>query len=199
MSENGNIFVNVNYICSDGQTLLHKACKVGNLNLCRILVENGASQNVKSKQGWFPIHLASYHGHLDVVVFLLTENNFKPDSIIAVYDDDAAASYRNKYRVSPTTHVKNSKCEIQTESSNYRDITTNLDDSGCSEDNSDETSSDDESEEDSNDEQESEPNNSSLFFENKHDLLINFNENDLLFENLLDLKHLELTSEDFQF
>ncbi len=196
LNENGNNFVNVNYICSDGQTLLHKACKAGNLSMCRVLVENGASQNIKNKQGWFPIHLASYHGHLDVVLFLLNDNNFKPDSIIAVYDEQPSFIYRNKYRSSNKLKTFKHDAEIST----YRDVSTSLDDSGDS-DSSDEKS--DESSSESSDEDfnysENKSCNSSLLFDNKYDLLVNYNENEKLLVNLLDLKHLELTSEDFEF
>jgi ankyrin repeat protein len=203
LQENGNNFVNVNYISADGRTLLHKSCKGGNLSVCRVLAESGASQNIKSKHGWFPIHLASYYGHLDIVLFLLNEKNFKPDSIIAVYDDNGFTKNMRGFSQRAGVHEINSK-PLKTENNlivngGFREAnaisSVNLDESTSSDD-----SSSDESDDDFNEcEQNELINLSGLDFENNSDLISNFNENELALINLLDLRHLEITSEDFCF
>jgi ankyrin repeat protein len=87
-STSSNLFVNLNFIDHDGQTLMHRVCRQGNLDILKLLVKHGASQNLKNKDGWFPIHLATYFGHYELVKFLINENNFQHQSLIAVYDDD---------------------------------------------------------------------------------------------------------------
>ena len=65
--------LNLNYVDSrDGQTPLHKSCTHGHLSATKILVENGASRHIQNDQGWFPIHLASFHGHFEIVIYLLS-------------------------------------------------------------------------------------------------------------------------------
>jgi len=83
-----NLYVNLNFIDHDGQTLMHRVCRQGNLDALKLLVKHGASQNLKNKDGWFPIHLATYFGHYELVKFLINESNFQHQSLIAVYDDD---------------------------------------------------------------------------------------------------------------
>ncbi|XP_071125124.1 uncharacterized protein [Mytilus edulis] len=52
---------------------LHFAAEIGSLDLCKILIENGAKLDVKTNViGFQPWHLALYHGYDEVVYFLLT-------------------------------------------------------------------------------------------------------------------------------
>lgn len=81
-------YINLNFIDRDGQTLMHRACRLGNLEILKILVKHGASQNIKNKDEWFPIHLATYYGHFDLVKYLINENNFKHQDLIVVYEDE---------------------------------------------------------------------------------------------------------------
>ena len=65
--------VNLNYLDStDGQTPLHKSCTTGCLTITKLLVEYGACKSIQNSEGWFPIHLASFYGHMDVVMFFLS-------------------------------------------------------------------------------------------------------------------------------
>lgn len=74
-------FINLNYIDSkDGQTPLHKSCIIGNLDILKLLIENGANLNITNKNGWYPIHLASYFGNTQIVLYLLQLNTNDSDN-----------------------------------------------------------------------------------------------------------------------
>lgn len=65
-------YINLNYLDNkDGQTPLHKSCSSGNLQITKVLIENGASQHIQNHQGWFPLHLASFYGHYEIVMLLM--------------------------------------------------------------------------------------------------------------------------------
>lgn len=79
-------FVNLNFVDKQGQTPLHRSCSTGSAEICKILVEHGASQSIRNSNGWYPIHIASYHGYTDVVKFFLDETNFRKESIVNVFE-----------------------------------------------------------------------------------------------------------------
>ncbi|CAF0912580.1 unnamed protein product [Brachionus calyciflorus] len=170
-------YVNVNYVDKEGQTPLHRSCLTGCLELCKILVEFGASQNIRNGFGWYPIHIASYYGFMDIVKFLLDENNFKKESIIDVFEND-----EEKYR----SNLKNSHPKV---SYRYR-VESNEEESEESED-------DEESDTDYN----AYNNNLNLNFDdtnsNADDLINNLNDNEL--SQMLQFQNLDLNSEDFLF
>ena len=60
VDENGN-----------GQTLLQCAVEIGNNEMVRQLIFHGAELEVSDNWGWMPLHVASFHGHEDVVRTLL--------------------------------------------------------------------------------------------------------------------------------
>jgi ankyrin repeat protein len=62
---------NLNYIDKNGQSPLHMCCAVGNLDMIRILIDNGASINLINRDGFYPIHIASYYGFADIVGYLI--------------------------------------------------------------------------------------------------------------------------------
>ena len=63
--------VDVNWYNVDGQTALHQGCRDGNLELVKLLVQFGANVRLTNRDGWSPLHLATYHGHRDVVMYLI--------------------------------------------------------------------------------------------------------------------------------
>lgn len=77
---------NLNYLDTDGQTPLHRTCHRGQLAFVKLLVENGANQHIQNKDGWYPVHLAGYYGHCDIVKYLLSEENFVDHPKIDVYE-----------------------------------------------------------------------------------------------------------------
>jgi len=74
----GNVnFINLNYVDKEGQTPLHRSCRLGNLKIVELLCEYGASQMIINRDGWFPIHLAAYYGHIHIVSYLLKQQQTK--------------------------------------------------------------------------------------------------------------------------
>ena len=63
--------MNLNYVDRHGQTPLLRVCRSGNLEICELLMNNGASQSITNRDGWFPIHLACYYGHTSIIMLLL--------------------------------------------------------------------------------------------------------------------------------
>jgi hypothetical protein len=80
-------YLNLNFVDREGQTLLHRSCINGNLPIVMLLCEQGACQNIKNNDGWYPIHLASYYGHVQVVKYLIENQNSYEHSRIDVYDE----------------------------------------------------------------------------------------------------------------
>jgi ankyrin repeat protein len=79
-------YINLNFVDTEGETPLHRGCLQGNLEIIKLLVEYGANQSIKNKLGWFPIHIASYYGHIDVLMYLIDQNNFKHQASLYVQD-----------------------------------------------------------------------------------------------------------------
>lgn len=53
------------------ETPLHKASSGGHVKLVKLLVDKGASVNVRDRQIWTPLHRACEQGHLEVIQMLL--------------------------------------------------------------------------------------------------------------------------------
>ena len=83
-------YINLNYVDSEGETPLHRSCAKGNLEMVKMLVQYGANQSVKNRAGWFPIHLASFYGYMDIFLFLIDQNNFKHQANLIVYNEEMA-------------------------------------------------------------------------------------------------------------
>lgn len=55
----------------NGVTVLHRSCLLGQLEIVRLLVENGAELEQRDERGWTSLHFASFGGRVDVVSFLI--------------------------------------------------------------------------------------------------------------------------------
>jgi len=80
-------FMNLNYLDEAGNTPLHTVACSGNLAIASLLVRHGAVHNIQNRQGFFPIHLASFYGHVELMVFLLDSRNFADQACLVVEDD----------------------------------------------------------------------------------------------------------------
>lgn len=56
---------------SDGYMPIHRACHNDNVDLVKLLIDNGADVESKTNEGWRALHCASYWGNIDVVNFLI--------------------------------------------------------------------------------------------------------------------------------
>ena len=64
-------FVNVNFFDQDGQTALHHCCMDGKLNFVKLLLRHGANARLTNRDGWSPVHIASYMGHSEILSYLI--------------------------------------------------------------------------------------------------------------------------------
>jgi serine/threonine protein kinase len=73
---------------------LLKAAENGDLIKVRIALENGANPNTKYDDGWTPLHIAAYRGHVEIVKLLL-ERGADPNAKI---DDGSTPLHIAAYR-----------------------------------------------------------------------------------------------------
>ena len=65
----------INVRDSNGETLLHIACKKGHINVVQCLVEKKCDIDNRNRSGKTPIHIACEAGNLDIVELLLSNPN----------------------------------------------------------------------------------------------------------------------------
>jgi ankyrin repeat protein len=67
--------VDLNDVWYEGQSLVHLCCLYNRLDLLKMLVECGGCdvQRVNG-DGWLPVHVAVYLGHMPIVVYLLQQS-----------------------------------------------------------------------------------------------------------------------------
>ena len=83
--------VNVNVFDGEGQTPLHQSVLDGNLELVKLLVKFGADVRLANRDGWSALHIASYGGHEDIVLYLIQRKpNYLNRHLIDVDDIDIA-------------------------------------------------------------------------------------------------------------
>jgi hypothetical protein len=67
--------VNLNLYSSEGLTPLQEVCQEGgegSAELARLLVRFGADTRMASRDGWSPVHMASFSGNSALLLFLLS-------------------------------------------------------------------------------------------------------------------------------
>lgn len=55
----------------DGHTPLHRLCRLGHLDMVKLLVQHGADWRLRTREGWSLIHIASFAGSSDMLSFVL--------------------------------------------------------------------------------------------------------------------------------
>ena len=79
-----------------GATSLHIACREGNFEIAKTLIENGANVNIVDNEGWTPLMRASLAGNKEIVEILLKNG--------------AKANLLNSLNESALIHATTSKC-----------------------------------------------------------------------------------------
>jgi ankyrin repeat protein len=62
---------NIDYTDSDGRTMLFHAILVGSKSIVLVLLENGATVNLKDHKGWYPLHYAAQNYRVEIANLLL--------------------------------------------------------------------------------------------------------------------------------
>jgi ankyrin repeat protein len=64
--------IDLNSIKYDGQSLVHLCCFYNRLDLLKLFIEHGNCDIlISNRDGWLPLHIAVYLGHMDIVYYLL--------------------------------------------------------------------------------------------------------------------------------
>ena len=79
-----------------GATSLHIACREGNFEIAKTLIDNGANVNIADNEGWTPLMRASLAGNKEIVEILLKNG--------------AKANLLNSLNESALIHATTSKC-----------------------------------------------------------------------------------------
>lgn len=61
----------INALNDDGDSLLHYFIKDGKIQSVKLLVEFGADTTLQNKDGWPPMHVATFLGHRDIMLYLI--------------------------------------------------------------------------------------------------------------------------------
>nr|ACO10933.1 Notch-regulated ankyrin repeat-containing protein B [Caligus rogercresseyi] len=64
--------INIDVYDSEGKTPFHSAVLSGSLPVVKLLLAYGANERVTTRDGFSPLHLASYNGHSEVLNYLLS-------------------------------------------------------------------------------------------------------------------------------
>ena len=74
--KSSRVHIDLNELEYDGQSLVHLCCLYNRLDLLQLLVECGRCDVlVMNRDGWLPLHVAVYLGHMNIVVYLLDSMN----------------------------------------------------------------------------------------------------------------------------
>ena len=65
----------IHHLClQSGFTPLHIACHYGHWEVAKLLLEEGADVEAKTKTGYMPLHQAAQQGHEHIIELLLAHN-----------------------------------------------------------------------------------------------------------------------------
>jgi ankyrin repeat protein len=65
-------------IDQDGWTLLHHAVRLGDLRLCKLVIDNTDDKNPRGKLGLTPYHCAAWIGNLEICELIASQIRFEP-------------------------------------------------------------------------------------------------------------------------
>eukprot|EP00794_Sanderia_malayensis_P005048 gene5048-5705_t len=73
--ESSSAALDLNAMNSEGLSPFHKCIMGGNLDCLKLLVRHGADIKLATRDGWSPMHLATWKGHRKILLYLLTHNS----------------------------------------------------------------------------------------------------------------------------
>ncbi|XP_057312209.1 ankyrin-1-like [Hydractinia symbiolongicarpus] len=65
--------IDVNTFSAPGWNPLHHACRLGNIELIKLLLDAGANTSLETVEGFSPLRLAVIYGHFDAAAYLIHE------------------------------------------------------------------------------------------------------------------------------
>jgi len=68
---NSSDCIDINKYNSDGQTPIQQACMTGELELVQLMIRYGADPNMRSRDGWATLHLASFYGNSEILQYII--------------------------------------------------------------------------------------------------------------------------------
>eukprot|EP01046_Picozoa_sp_COSAG06_P060562 COSAG06_NODE_12930_length_1311_cov_1.111386_1_plen_381_part_10 len=71
MLQDGGVHASIVLDSATGVAPLHRAARLGNLELVKILIEDGADVNAKTKFGYTPLHWAVTYSHAEIITELI--------------------------------------------------------------------------------------------------------------------------------
>ncbi|QQP35541.1 Notch-regulated ankyrin repeat-containing protein B, partial [Caligus rogercresseyi] len=63
-------FIDINAYDEEGQTPLQRSCQVGALPLVKLLIQYGANPGMTNREGWSPVHIASFSGNTELYSYI---------------------------------------------------------------------------------------------------------------------------------
>ena len=87
---------NANLRNSHQETLIHKACTLGNIDLVKALLENKADINLQDRNGWTPLHCAASNNSL-AICSLLVDHHSDVDALNR--DGTSAVHYLVRFHI----------------------------------------------------------------------------------------------------
>lgn len=67
--------LDLNAMNSEGLSPFHKCIMGGNVDCLKLLVRHGADMKLATRDGWSPMHLATWKGHRKIILYLLTHDS----------------------------------------------------------------------------------------------------------------------------
>ena len=67
--------IDINKYNADGQTPIQAACLTGELELVQLMIRYGADPNMRSRDGWGTLHLASFYGNSEILQYIILCSN----------------------------------------------------------------------------------------------------------------------------
>nr|ACO14612.1 Notch-regulated ankyrin repeat-containing protein B [Caligus clemensi] len=68
-------FIDINAYDEDGQTPLQSSCQMGSLPLVKLLISYGANPGMTNREGWSPVHIASFSGNTELYSYIVRCNS----------------------------------------------------------------------------------------------------------------------------